>query len=266
MERLPVIEAHLAATPAGPPVDARMRAIDGMAQVRVPAGTFRMGSAAEDPAAAEDEKPRRAVTLDGFWIDRTEVSNFQYRQCVAAGGCSPHRSQGSRFEGDYQPVVGVNWYQAARYCRWAGGRLPTEAEWEKAARGVDGRIYPWGNVFDGARLNWCDSNCIADWRNFDLNDGYRYTAPVGSYLLGASPYGALDMSGNVWEWTADWYQPQAYAQAAGNNPTGPAKGVQKVVRGGSWLYYGKNLRVTARHKDLPGYSYDNIGFRCVMEE
>lgn len=265
MERLSLARPTATPLPLPTPVDITVRPRDGKVMVFVPAGEFLMGSASSDPQASDDEKPRHPVFLDAFWIDKLEVSNIQYRLCVKAGHCTPPRSQGSRFAADHQPVVGVNWQQALAYCRWAGGRLPTEAEWEKAARGVDGRTYPWGNTFNGTRLNFCDANCPADWRDTGVDDGYTYTAPVGSYPGGASPYGALDMSGNVWEWTADWYDPGYYHRSAYRNPSGPATGRQRVIRGGSWLYYGKNLRAATRHKDLPGYSYDNIGFRCAVE-
>jgi formylglycine-generating enzyme required for sulfatase activity len=266
-ERLPVVSADLQPDPPPPaPIPAKVRARDGMVMVLVGAGEFWMGSIETDPVAEDDEKPQRRVYLDDFWIDKMEISNHRYELCVEAGGCTPFRSQGRRFEDDFQPVVGVDWHQARAYCQWAGGRLPTEAEWEKAARGLEGRLYPWGDNFDGARLNFCDTNCIADWRDFDWDDGFAYTAPVGSYPGGASPYGALDMSGNVWEWTADWYAPDYYQRSADRNPTGPAFGQQRVIRGGSWYYYGKNLRTTARHRESPRYRYDNIGFRCVQEE
>ncbi len=248
------------------PVLSRVRVRDGKVMVYVPSGEFMMGSVAGDPLADEDEFPNHPIYLTAFWIDRTEIANIQYQLCVADGVCSLARTQGRRFEGDYQPVVGVDWFQAEAYCRWAGGRLPTEAEWEKAARGVDGRRYPWGNDFEGSRLNFCDQNCIADWRDFEADDGYPYTAPVGSYADGASPYGALDMSGNVWEWTADWYAADYYSRSPYDDPPGPTTGQQRVIRGGSWLYYGKNLRAAKRHKDLPSYRYDNIGFRCVVVE
>lgn len=246
------------------PVETKVRINDGKVMVYVPAGEFLMGSDVSDLQADEDEKPLHPVYLDAFWIDKTEITNSQYQLCVKAGACAPPQNLGKQFSQDNLPVVGVNWSQAVAYCRWSGGRLPTEAEWEKAARGTDGRIYPWGNKFDGSRLNFCDANCIADWRDRRADDGYGYTAPVGSYPAGASPYGALDMSGNVWEWTADWYDPDFYKQSAYKNPTGPLSGQQRVVRGGSWYYYGANLRVPNRHRDSPTYRYDNIGFRCVV--
>jgi formylglycine-generating enzyme required for sulfatase activity len=247
------------------PIETMVRFKDGKIMVYIPAGEFLMGSAETDLQADDDEKPLHSIYLDAFWIDKTEITNSQYQLCLNEGRCMPPQKLGKRFEEDYQPVIGVNWLQAAAYCEWSGGRLPTEAEWEKAARGVDGRIYPWGDRFDGSRLNFCDINCIADWKDRRADDGYEYTAPVGNYPKGASPYGVLDMSGNVWEWTADWYDPHYYANSPLKNPTGPASGQQRVVRGGSWYYYGTNLRVPNRHRDSPTYRYDNIGFRCVVD-
>jgi formylglycine-generating enzyme required for sulfatase activity len=262
-ETLAVIRPTATPPPQVDPIEARLRRQDGQIMVAVPAGDFLMGSLASDPLASADEKPQRPVYLDHFWIDKTEISNAQYQLCVEAGVCTPPHAQPTIFREAPLPVVGVDWEQAATYCRWVGGRLPTEAEWEKAARGLDGRLYPWGNEFDRERLNYCDVNCAADWRDFGGDDGYSYTAPVGSFPAGASPYGALDMSGNVWEWVVDWYDPQAYTHAPDKNPTGPASGLQRVIRGGSWYYQGRNLRVVNRHKDVPTSSYDNIGFRCV---
>jgi formylglycine-generating enzyme required for sulfatase activity len=252
--------------PASPPINTLRRAMDRKVMVWVAAGDFLMGSLDSDADADEDEKPQRTVYLDGFWIDQTEITNAEYQRCVDRGSCTPNWAIKGLFTGPSAPVVGVRWDQAAAYCAWAGGRLPTEAEWEKAARGIDGQLFPWGDEFDGTRLNYCDSSCVADWRDFQGNDGYRYTAPVGSYPAGASPYGVLDMSGNVWEWTATWYDAQAYATSAYRNPTGPEHGVQRVIRGGSWLYRGPSLRAARRHRDVPTSHYDNIGFRCAVSQ
>lgn len=260
IDTLPVVNAQPT------PVKAFRRAVDGSLMLFIPAGDFLMGSVKSDTQANQDEKPQHLVYLDDFWIDEVEVSNEAYRQCVEAGSCTlPQIRSGIFSDGDL-PVVGVNWEQAATYCRWAGTRLPTEAEWEKAARGVDGRIYPWGDQFDGSLLNYCDANCVADWRDFGSDDGFRYTAPVGSYPVGASPYGVLDMSGNVWEWTADWYSVDAYADSIYKNPIGPEDGLQKVIRGGSWYYPSQSVRIARRHKDVAASAYDNIGFRCALSD
>ena len=246
------------------PINSQVRKIDGQTMVFIPAGDFLMGSNNTDPNAEEDEMPQHLVFLDAYWIDQTEITNAQYQQCVTAGACLGAQVGPRFFKEPQLPAVGVNWEQAKDYCRWVGARLPSEAEWEKAARGVDGRLYPWGNEFDDTRLNYCDSNCVADWRDFEGDDGYKYTAPVGSYPLGASPFGVLDMSGNVWEWTADWYAADAYQTAPYKNPQGPTEGLQRVIRGGSWLYNGRALRLPRRNRDVPTSSYENIGFRCVV--
>ncbi len=264
LEALAVVQSTPTPIPLPTPIKTKVRTKDGQVMVAAPAGEFLMGSTEADPEAAEDEMPQRKVYVDAFWIDKTEITNGQYRLCVEAKICAPPKGQTKVFGGDELPVVGINWEQAATYCEWVGGRLPTEAEWEKAARGMDGRLYPWGNKFDGKRLSYCDTNCMADSRDRTVNDGYRFTAPTGAFPAGASPYGVLDMSGNVWEWTADWYDVDAYSNLANNNPTGPEDGLQRVIRGGSWYYHGRNLRVTKRHKDTPTARDNNIGFRCVV--
>jgi formylglycine-generating enzyme required for sulfatase activity/predicted Ser/Thr protein kinase len=208
--------------------DARTRTGDGMVMVYVPAGIFQMGSTndgidealascrqlyGEDEPTCErsrfqDETPQHTVTISGFWIDQTEVTNAQYELCVSDGGCVDAEliyADDATFSGDNYPVVGVSWWHAAAYCDWVGGRLPTEAEWEYAARGMDRRIYPWGDAFDGARLNFCDANCTYEYKDAEYDDRYKNTAPVGSFPTGASWCNALDMAGNVSEWLGDWY-------------------------------------------------------------
>ena len=146
----------------------------------------------------------------------------------------PRYWEDDRFNGEDSPVVGVSWYEAEAFANWQSNesgmelRLPTEAEWEKAARGTDGRIFPWGNDWDPTRVNYCDSNCDQSWKDAAGDDGYAFTAPVGSYPDGVSPYGALDMAGNVWEWTADRYDDGYYADGPDRNPTGPETGVARV--------------------------------------
>ena len=205
----------------------------------VPAGDSVMGSPAGvgDP----DEVPQHTVTLDAFWIDRTEVTNRQYAACVAAGACPADHTPISfqRLDyyedldfGDY-PVIYVSWDDAQAFCRWAGKRLPTEAEWEKAARGLQSWLYPWGNELDLSRANAAGVR----------GDPVR----VGSYPSGASPYGVQDMAGNVAEWTADWYGLRAYRDSPAANPAGPATGTARVVRGGSWAFYNPDVRATGSH-------------------
>jgi formylglycine-generating enzyme required for sulfatase activity len=245
----------------------------------VPAGGFLMGSTDADGQAEDDEKPQHTVYLDAFWIDRTEVTNAQYRKCVEAGTCEapvPCPVWGGEATFDDQttkanhPVVCVRWYDAAKYCQWAGVRLPTEAEWEKAARGTDGRVYPWGNSFDGSRLDFCDSNCQREQARTVTNasDGYSRTAPVGSYPAGASPYGLLDMAGNVWEWVNDWYDSGYYGRSPARNPPGPDTGQRRVIRGGSWNdgdWRPQQLRAAYRGGTwwAGAIGSDHLGFRCA---
>jgi len=256
-------------TPVGPPAEANIgdtwtRPADGMVMVYVPAGEFLMGSSDADDQAQDTEKPQHTVYLDAFWIDRTEVTNAQYRKCVEAGACrEPGCWNDERYSAPDQPVVCVSWDGAQDYAAWTGGRLPTEAEWEKAARGTDGRIYPWGNEFDGSRLNYCDRNCEQDGKDTSADDGYAVTAPVGSYPTGASPYGALDMAGNVWEWVADWYDGRYYARSPARNPQGPDSGDGRVGRGGAF-YEGIWLTRCARRLWVNPNFWDwTIGFRVV---
>ena len=239
--------------------------------VYVPAGTFWMGSDESDPDADYYEKPQHEVYLDAFWIDRTEVTNGQYRQCVQAGACSPPQSSGSITRDSYYgdasfedyPVIKVDWEQANAYCEWAGARLPTEAEWEKAARGMDRHIYPWGDTFDGNLVNFCDVNCEFAHKDAAWDDSHADTAPVGNYPSGASPYGALDMAGNVWEWVADRFAEDYYATSPERNPQGPNSGDPRVLRGGSWNNIQRNVRAAYRFLYLPSIASYNVGFRCA---
>jgi formylglycine-generating enzyme required for sulfatase activity len=242
---------------ARPPANAKIgdtwtRPKDGMVMVYVPAGEFIMGSADSDSLALDDEKPQHTVYLDAFWIDKTEVTNAQYRKCVEAGKCKASRcADNARLNGDAQPVVCVSWDDAATYAQWVGGRLPTEAEWEKAARGTDRRIFPWGDAPDPNRANYYDT-------------GIGTTSAVGSYPAGASPYGALDMTGNVCEWVADWYDSGYYARSPERNPTGPDSGKYRVLRGGSWDFFRRDERCASRFRFFPVLFNYNVGFRVVV--
>lgn len=202
-------------------------------------------------ATVRDEQPEQTVTVDSFWIGQTEVTNAQYARCVEAEACTPpHNDHWNNPDQADFPVTHVDWEQANRYAQWAGGRLPTEAEWEKAARGTDGRTFPWGNEATNEQP-----------LNFNSTAG---VVAVGSYPNGASPYGALDMAGNVEEWVADWYAPDAYAQFAGPNPTGPPTGFLRVVRGGSFKSSWGVVRTSVRGRVAPAANFDNVGFRVVV--
>jgi len=221
---------------------------DGAEMVSIPAGEFLMGS--EDSDASADEKPRRRVYLDAYQIDKYEVTNALYKRFTdATGRAAPSYWNDSKFNGSNQPVVGVDWNDATAYCQWAGKRLPTEAEWEKSARGTDGRKYPWGEQWDVSRANSNESKI-------------GKTVAVGSYPGGVSPYGVHDMAGNVWEWVTDWYDATYYQRAPSRNPKGPDSGPGRVLRGGSWLLAPWTLRSSGRSAYFPSDRDFTIGFRC----
>ena len=225
--------------------------IDAMMLVYVPAGEFTMGS--ED--GSDDEKPIHTVYVDAFWIDQTEVTNMQYKLCVDERICALPTDPTRIDEVAYanHPVVYVSWENARTYCEWAGRRLPTEAEWEKTARGTDGRTYPWGDQGDCECANFWDC------------PEFETTSPVGFYgEKGISPYGAYDMAGNVWEWVSDWYDAQYYQEAPRRNPTGPTSGIYHVWRGGSWNCNQTSARSAGRGNYNPDYWRDLIGFRCAV--
>ena len=259
---------------ATPAPSVRISPADGMTQLYVPAGSLHMGGL--DVFSENDEKPVHVVQLDAFWIDQVEVTNGMYSLCVQAGICdrpmkvnSDNRQKyfGNAEFRDY-PVVYVTWLDAKTYCEWAGRRLPTEAEWERAARGDDTRTYPWGGEPPNALLANADN---------DLGD----TSRVGSYAAGVSPFGALDMAGNVWEWVADYYDQAYYANSPDPNPTGPAdepRKYERVIRGGSYQDGVLDLRLSNRGYELGpdpaaapgtaayvGHSSVRIGFRCAAD-
>ncbi len=239
--------------------------------VYIPAGEFIMGSDKGD----NDEKPQHTVYLDAFYIDKYEVTNAQYRTFMEAGGydnrtfwtdegwnfiksnniTQPKFWRDKKFNQPNQPVVGVSWYEASAYARWAGKRLPTEAEWEKASRGTDGRNWPWGDEFISTYAN-----------TSGRDDGYMWPAEVGSYPQGESPYGVYDMAGNVWEWVADWYDSGYYSSSPSRNPEGPQYSEYKVRRGSSWDLGGATARCADRGFGPPNSRGFSIGFRCAKSK
>jgi len=287
---------------ATPPPDAPIVDTAHPGMVRVPAGPFVMGSLSPEQlhpivANAEgDEQPVRTVRLDGFYIDRLEVTNARFAAFVAetgyrtdaeregsgqvVGDAGWHTQDGASWrhpmgpedgiEGlDDHPVVQVSWNDADAFCAWDGKRLPTEAEWEKAARGIDGRTFPWGMEFDSTRLNFCPECDYAIVSFAAGPDGFARTAPVGSFPAGASPYGALDMAGNVWEWVSDWFDPDYYAYGPPTNPTGPPRRRafrgSKSIRGGSWTSEPGKVRTASRSYDPPEWRAFGAGFRCASD-
>ena len=219
--------------------------------VLVPAGEFTMGS-----TMADDEKPVHRVDLDAFYMDKYHVTVGQYAKYLEATDkeAPPEWDIMNQPRHQKRPVVNVNWFDAATYCKWAGKRLPTEAEWEKAARGTDGRLYPWGNEAP-TRLH----------ANFGKKKWANHMAlvPVGMFELGKSPYGIYDMAGNAWEWVNDWYDHDYYKKSPTKNPQGPKTGKSKVVRGGNWLYIQEFLRSSFRFNAEPSGRQFGYGFRCA---
>lgn len=265
-----------------------------MLMVYVPEGKFTMGSS----SGIQNEKPAHTVALDDYWIDQTELTNAMFRMFVEATGYTTDAEKvshslayqsgrslplaqkwkqvpgadwlhpqgpGSSIDGlENHPVVQMSWNDATAYCKWADGRLPTEAEWERAARGNDERSYPWGNNPPGAeQANSADVNLDALWANQGFNDGFKFTSPVGHYPAGKSPFGALDMAGNAAEWVFDIFRSDFYFSSPFSNPTGPASGYVHVMRGGQWSFTAAGLRSAARVGQLSTLSSDYSGFRCA---
>ncbi|HWF60048.1 MAG TPA: SUMF1/EgtB/PvdO family nonheme iron enzyme [Nitrospira sp.] len=204
----------------------------------------------------DDEKPVRRIYLNAFYMDKFEVTVGQYARYLEVTDMEepPDWNVMNQPQHQRRPVVNVDWEDAVKYCKWAGKRLPTEAEWEKAARGTDGRIYPWGNEAP-TRLH----------ANYGRNEWNNHQAltPVGSFEEGKSPYGIYDMAGNAWEWVFDWYDHDYYKKGPKKNPIGPAKGDGKVVRGGSWLYVPEFLRSAHRFDAQPTNRLFGYGFHCA---
>ena len=252
--------------------------------ISIPAGNFTMGSTAADtitwPYSGRDEYPQHTVYLDAYQISKYEVTNDQYKTFMDSGGYSNsdywtadgwawritnNKTQpiwwgtgefnsGPSFP--YHPVVGVCWYEAYAFCNWAGGHLPTEAQWEKAARGTDARYYPWGSIWNGGQCNSIYN--IAP-------DTFTYSSPVGFISAGQSPYGVYDMTGNVGEWVYDWYDELYYSTSPGSNPTGPATGDGRILRGGGCSSDSNSCRTSRRDTGVSGWKSDgrDIGFRVA---
>jgi formylglycine-generating enzyme required for sulfatase activity len=279
---VPPPSASAAAPPQAPPPEPP--APEGM--LAVPGGSFVMGA---DDEGEQDERPAHSVTVAAFWLDRTEVTNAAYLECVKAGVCRMYREDVAqsmkagperKFRGPTQPVVGVSWQDAKTYCEWRGKRLPTEAEWERAARDGDGRRFPWGNDRPVPGHHGCFQG-VAD----------GATAPVGSYPDGAGPYGHLDLAGNVWEWLADAYDPYAYRrptadrgipgsceeilatqnelrqqQQQGFTGTNPIPTVcERVLRGGAFNYHVPGLRSSNRVHHPGTWRILVAGIRCAQD-
>ena len=273
-------------TPTQPPptatveptrANSRISEKDLMEQILIPAGEFLMGSKDKDAqiyyegnGVAYPEVPQHTLYLPDYWIDKYEVTNGQYAACVAAGTCKPPYLMGLYYQEKYYddpaysnyPVVHVDWWMASDYCAWAGRRLPTEAEWEKAARGTDGRRYPWGNdKITSDKANFCDKDCPRAHANPAFNDGYPMTAPVGSFPAGASAYGVLDMAGNVWEWTSTI--PNPYPYNANDGREDQQITAQRIWRGGTWTNGEWWIRATMRYRSVQKYWFYSLGFRCA---
>jgi formylglycine-generating enzyme required for sulfatase activity len=230
-------------------------------RIRVESAAFMMGCNPAVVAECDtDEMPYHGVALPAYLIDRNEVTQSDYQRCIFAGACTPPvAAQLDTIDSPDDPVVGVTWYQAAAFCAWLGGRLPSEAEWEHAARGRDGRVWPWG-----AEPPTCDR------ANFEACGGA--TRLVGSAVMGHSPLGARDMAGNAAEWVADWYDEDEYWRRAGpggsgtvDDPRGPPAGVAKIFRGGSFASGARTLRTSYRGAWAPSLAKSYLGFRCARD-
>ena len=240
----------------------------GVEMVLIPFGSFSMGNNRSEYNA----KPVHTVVLDSFYMDKYEVTNAQYKACVdeAESPCILPATPEAYLEprNNNHPVVYINWDMAVAYCEWRGARLPTEAEWEKAARDGKYADYPWGNdKVDGKKLNFCDMNCDNSWKEMNVSDKYTEISPVGNYEDGKTDSGIYDLAGNVWEWVADWYGANYYATSHPTitKPSGPETGTHRVLRGGSWYDQATKVLVYKRYHLNPVESFSYVGFRCAAD-
>jgi formylglycine-generating enzyme required for sulfatase activity len=236
-------------------IDYQLASNDRTSMVLIPAGQFTMGRNDTVP----DEQPTHRVSLDAFYINRYEVTVAQYAKFLESEDSEPPflwQEARRDHKNAEKPVLGVDWHDATAYCRWAGKRLPTEAEWEKAARGTDGRIYPWGN-----------DPPTHDHANFghETTKGYAALAKVGSFEQGTSSYGVYDLAGNVWEWVADRYDEHYYQHSPEHNPQGPTTGPLRALRGGAWNSPPTVLASANRNANMPAAKRSDVGFRCAQD-
>ncbi|MEQ1793250.1 MAG: SUMF1/EgtB/PvdO family nonheme iron enzyme [Nitrospira sp.] len=239
---------------------------DGAPMVLIPEGSFPMGVPHGDRDGGRDEYPRHDVFVSNFYIDKFELTNGRYLEFVKATGHripqNPKNATRNLWQGDVitesltdRPVINVDWADANAYCQWVGKRLPTEAEWEKAAKGTADRRFPWGNVEPTNK----HLNFNQQWI------GEKTLMPVGSYEAGKSPFGVYDMAGNVWEWVNDWYDAKYYEKSPAKNPTGPETGTKRVLRGSGWQNETPTVRIFTRVDSDPTIRNESTGFRCAMD-
>ncbi len=250
--RIAIVLAAFLWLAAQPVIAAALENGNEESMVLVPAGEFTMGNSEGEA----DEQPAHLVYVDAFLLDKYEVTVKQYATFIRAKGIDAPSDWKTMNQptNHKRPVVNVEWTDAAEYCKWIGKRLPTEAEWEKAARGTDDRLYPWGSDSPTSlQANFGKTK----WNN------HGALAPVGTLENGKSPYGVYDMAGNVWEWVSDWYDNDYYKNSPSQNPTGPAMGESKVLRGGSWGSDAQHLRSTLRYFHRGGHRHKDYGFRCA---
>lgn len=239
---------------------------DGAPMLLIPEGSFPMGVPRGDRDGGRDEYPRHDVFVSNFYIDKFELTNGRYLEFVKATHHripqNPKNATRNLWQGDTiaeslidRPVINVDWADAQAYCQWAGKRLPTEAEWEKAAKGTADRRFPWGNVEPTNK----HLNFNQQWI------GEKTLMPVGSYEAGKSPFGVYDMAGNVWEWVNDWYDAKYYEKSPAKNPTGPETGTKRVLRGSGWQNETPTVRIFTRVDSDPTIRNESTGFRCAMD-